>query len=412
MGDNQYKGKPPPRLWILSASCMAIFWPGTLVFGFPGVMGQHWKLIFDIGGAEAGRILFFILAPVGCFMFFFGKLLERWRPQTLIVMGTLLGVGSTMLLPLATSFTGVYLWAFAMGSSTAMIYLTGLTVTQHWYPEHRGLISGIYNLSFGGSAALLSPVYSLLLNDWGYSRVTFGAALCLLCCGLISALFIRFPPPKHSQPSSRSQSLSHMVPASMKVADALKTRSFWFLWLTWAFAGAAGISMVMLSTAYGKARGLSTQEAVLLLTAFNVTNGASRLISGYVSDLIGRRVTLALSFFVAAAAYFIMDLMGSPVMWMVLCASIGYAFGTLFAVSAPLVGECFGMDHFGAIIGVVFTAYGFVAGVIGPWLSGYLLDVTEGNFEVIFCYLGTLYLLSVIMIMLTRPQTECIVHVR
>jgi OFA family oxalate/formate antiporter-like MFS transporter len=51
------------------------------------------------------------------------------------------------------------------------------------------------------------------------------------------------------------------------------------------------------------------------------------------------------------------------------------AFGTLFSVSAPLVGDCFGMDHFGSIIGLIFTAYGFVAGIIGPWFTGRLLDI-------------------------------------
>ena len=72
----------------------------------------------------------------------------------------------------------------------------------------------------------------------------------------------------------------------------------------------------------------------------------------------------------------------------------------------------FGMEHFGSIIGVVFTAYGFISGIIGPWLSGHLLDVTGGNFEAIFGYLGSLYLLASIMILLTRPQTECIIEER
>ena len=384
----------PPRIVILAASCMAIFWPGTLIFGFPGVMGQHWQMLFDIGRSEVGRILFFILVPVGCFMFFFGKLLERWSPGKLIAIGSLLSFGSTILLPFAASFTGVYIWAFMLGSSTALIYLTGLTVTQYWYPDRRGLISGIYNLSFGGSAALLSPVYSWLLIDLGYTRVTFGAAICVLFFGLVSTFFISFPQQKDISSPNQSASLSNILPNSMTVVEALKTRSFWLLWLTWAFAGAAGISMVMLSIAYGKARGLSLQEAVLLLTAFNLTNGASRLISGYVSDLIGRRVTLALSFLAAGGAYLIMDRTGSPIVWVVLSATIGYAFGTLFSVSAPLIGDCFGMDHFGAIIGVVFTAYGFISGVIGPWLTGYLLDITGGNFGAIFGYLGSLYMMD------------------
>ena len=68
------------------------------------------------------------------------------------------------------------------------------------------------------------------------------------------------------------------------------------------------------------------------------------------------------------------------------------AFGTLFAVSGPLTGDCFRMPHFGAIFGLIFTAYGFVSGPPGPWLSGHFLDVTRGNYTLVFFYLGLMYL--------------------
>lgn len=396
---------------ILAACCAAIFWPGTLVFGFPGVLSAHWQAAFGIGSAEVGRIMFFVLAPVGCFMFFFGKLLEHWRPSRLVGIGAVMGFGSTLLLPYAGSFTSVYLWAFLMGSATAMTYLSGLTVTQHWFPRHRGLISGVFNLCFGGSAALLSPLYSWLLLRYGYTVVAAVAATSVLLFGLLSAFFIRFPKAHEAMAPAGTAPQAGPLPVSMSVAQSLKTRSFWLLWLTWALAGAAGISMVPLAPAFGRARGLSPQDAVLLLMAFNFTNGASRLISGYASDFIGRKPTLILSFLLAGLAYLFMDRAESLVLWMVLSAAIGYAFGTLFAVSAPLVGECFGMDHFGAIIGVVFTAYGFVSGVIGPWLSGYLLDASNGNFGPVFIYLGLFYLLAAVMIFLTQPKVECILPV-
>lgn len=401
-----------PQYRILAACCVAIFWPGTLVFGFPGVLSAHWQATFGIGSVEVGRIMFFVLAPVGCFMFFFGKLLEHWRPSTLVGIGALTGFASTLLLPYARSFTSVYLWAFLMGSATAMIYLSGLTATQHWFPRQRGLISGVFNLCFGGSAALLSPLYNWLLLNYGYAVVVVVAASCVLFFGLMATFFIRFPNVDEAMVFGRATPRENPIPVSMTVVQSLRTKSFWLLWMTWALAGAAGISMVPLAPAFGRARGLSSHDAVLLLTAFNITNGASRLISGYVSDFIGRKPTLILSFLVAGLAYFYMDRADSLVWWMVLSAAIGYAFGTLFAVSAPLVGDCFGMDHFGAIIGVVFTAYGFVSGVIGPWLSGHLLDTSNGNFGAVFAYLGIFYLLAAVMIFLTRPKVECILPVQ
>jgi OFA family oxalate/formate antiporter-like MFS transporter len=90
----------------------------------------------------------------------------------------------------------------------------------------------------------------------------------------------------------------------------------------------------------------------------------------------------------------------------VLASVVGFAFGTLFSVSAALTSDCFGMKHFGAIYGLVFTAYGFVAGVLGPWLSGYVLDATGSNFQVVFIYLGIFCLASAGFIWFARPQPD------
>jgi|GEM_PF-2782896 OFA family oxalate/formate antiporter-like MFS transporter len=74
-----------------------------------------------------------------------------------------------------------------------------------------------------------------------------------------------------------------------------------------------------------------------------------------------------------------------------LATFIGFAFGMMTAVSAPLASDCFGLKHFEAIFGLVFTAYGFIAGLIGPLLSGYILDFTN-DFKPVLLYLGELLL--------------------
>jgi OFA family oxalate/formate antiporter-like MFS transporter len=375
-------------------------------------MSEYWQTVFSVGPAEVGRILFFILVAAGIFMLLVGRLLERLKPEWLMGIGAVVCAGSTFLLPKAESLTAVYVWAFIMSGSTAAVYLSGLTVVQSWFPDRRGLVSGIFNMFFGGSAALLSPGYNLILSAFGYHWAARGAAVCLLVFGLISAALIRSPLADDIGVSGRSDVMPENIQMSMTVIESMKTRSFWMLWFTWAFAGAAGISVVTLSTAFGKTRGLSPQEAVLLLTAFNITNGTSRVISGYLSDYIGRKMTLSFSFGAAGLAYFLIGQTGSLTLWLVLFAAIGYAFGTMFSVSAPLIGDCFGMDHFGAVIGMIFTAYGFVAGVIGPWLTGRLLDVTGGNFSAIFIYLGVLMLSAAALIQLTKTKTECLLPVR
>lgn len=384
------------------ASCAAIFWPGAFIFGFPGVMGQHWQQTLEVSRAATGRTLFFALAAVGVFMFITGRWQEKVGPSKLAALGALLCGGSTLLVGYAESLGWVYFWAFLMGASSSLVYIPGLTVVQRWFPARRGLVSGCVNLAFGISAAIMSPVFTLLLGSMSYRGMTLLLGLAALAVGLAASRYVRFPEAKEaaaSSPAGQTLAAQH----SLTAAQSLRTKTFWIIWATWAMAGAGGIAMVTLSVSYGLFRGLALGDAVILLTAFNLTNGVSRLVSGYGSDILGRSRMMGASFLCAACAYWLLAYVDDLLWWAVLAAVVGFAFGTLFAVSAPLVVDCFGMGHFGAVFGLVFTAYGFVAGVLGPWLSGYVLDASGGRFESVFLYLGGFYLISAILICFAAP---------
>jgi len=391
------------RTTILIACAGAIFWPGAFIFGLPGVLRQHWQQSFDAGGGAVGGVVFFILMGATCFMYLCGRFQERYGPGRLASIGVVMCGSCSIWLSQAGNMTEVYVWAFLVGASSAFVYIPGLTVVQRWYPESRGLVAGFFNMAFGLSAAVMSPIFSLLLLKWGYQVLTLATGCAALTVGLIASTMIRFPEADPSAPASTAS----MAPTSRSVAEALKSREFWCLWLTWVFAGAAGASMLVLATGFGLARGLNLAHAVVLLTAFNLTNGFGRLISGYFSDRIGRSRTMALSFAGAGVAYLVMPYLASLWLWAALAAVIGYAFGTLFAVSGPLAGDCFGMAHFGSIFGLIFTAYGFLSGPLGPWLSGYILDVTRGNYTLVFSYLGLMYLGSAGLILLVQPWRAC-----
>jgi OFA family oxalate/formate antiporter-like MFS transporter len=389
----------------VAASCVAIFLPGALVFGFPGVMGTHWQEIFGVGRADVGQTLFFVLAAVGIFMFVTGRLQEKIDPAWVMALGALIYGPSTAAVGHAVSIHWVYLWAFLTGASSAFIYLPALTVVQRWYPQRRGLVSGLVSMFFGLSGAVMAPIFSRIFQLFGYTSLTYVVGTVFLIIGLATSVFIRLP---QAAPESNRQ-VAAAVPAtlSLNLGQSLRTRSFWLLWFTYAFVGAAGIAMVTLSTSFGLTHGLSMSQAVLLLMAFNITNGSSRLVSGFLSDVAGRKTVMITTFLLAGGAYYLFPHVSGIIIWSVLAAVIGFAFGTLFAVSAPLVSDCFGMEHFGSIFGAVFTAFGFLSGALGPWLGGYLLDLTQGNFTLVFGYLGSLMISSSVMIWITTPYTEC-----
>lgn len=418
-------------------SCVAIFWPGAMIFGYPGVMASHWQDVFDVGGGATGSVMFFLLAGVGTFMFVVG----RWQDRTgarLMVCISAVACGLALLAAShAPSIHFIYLWAFLTGASSCFIYLPGVTVVQRWFVQRKGLASGVVNLFFGIGGAVMAPVFASLLLTMGYEPMNRLLALLIIATGIVGALFVETPERagyglsiaatasdgtranarqtefQESDTASSAYLGTARTDQSMTVGESIRTKSFWFLWLTWALQGAAGIAMVTLSLSFGRARGFPLESAALLLTAFNLANGFSRLLSGFLSDLIGRHRTLTSTFLAAACAYFVLPHVNSIGAAAALGAVIGFSYGTLFAVSAPLVSDCFGLKHFGAIFGLVFTAFGFASGLLGPALSGYLLDITDGDFLPVFTYLGVFCILSGFFIKLVvppRPDHQSFAH--
>lgn len=387
-------------------SSLAIFWPGAFIFGFPGVMGSYWQGLFHVGRGAIGLTLFFVLAAVGIFMFVAGRFQEKLGTRVMITLGAIICGLDVILIGYASELFTLYLWAFLMGTASCFVYIPSLTTVQRWFPARRGLVSGIVNFMFAFSAAVMSPLFHIMFESMGYFPMCVTLAIIALVVGIVAAQFTEMPASVAAPPPPGPAGSGGPKPAlapSLTVGESLRTRSFWLFWLTWAFQGAAGIAMVTLSTQFGQSLGLALGSAVVILTAFNITNGLSRLLMGHLSDIVGRNMAMSVAFFAAAAAYFILPHARGLVIPAVLAAVVGFAFGTLFAVSAPLATDCFGLQHFGSIFGIIFTAYGFAAGPLGPWLSGYLLDATNGNFAVVFSYLGVFCALSGIFIRLVVP---------
>lgn len=390
-------------LLAVLGSCVAIFWPGALTFGFPGVMASVWQEMFSVGRAATGLTIFFMLAAVGTFMFLVGRWQERWGLRSMMVIGVILTAIASLIVSKATSIHTVYAWAFLNGMASCFVYVPALTLVQWCYPQKRGLVSGTVSMVFGLAAAIMSPLFAKMLSALGYEAMNLALALLTLSIGLAGAYFARAPGAWESAATARraggaaaTKPTDRIITSakSLTVKESLHTTSFWLLWITWTFAGAAGVSMTLLATGYGLFLGFSLPSAILILTAFNLTNGISRLISGILSDRFGRNQIMSLAFLAAGVAYFALPWVEGLGACVLLAGVVGFSFGTLFSVSAPLVADCFGLEHFGAIFGLTFAAYGFVAGPLGPTLSGYLLDVTGDNFLLVFVYLGIFCLLA------------------
>ena len=287
-------------------SSIAIFWPGAFIFGFPGVMGPYWQKVLHVGKGPIGNTLFFVLAALGIFMFFVGRWQEKFGTRIMITIGAVICGLSSTIVAYASNILILYLWAFLIGLSSCFIYIPALTTVQRWYPGRKGFVSGVVNMVYGLSGAIMSPVFAHMLDSMDYISLNILLAIIALVVGVTAAQFTETP---ERVGLGKPESEPHEKPStglrdSLTVGESVRTKSFWFLWLTWALQGAAGIAMVTLSTAFGLSRGFTMESAVVILTIFNITNGFSRISMGYFSDIIGRNSIMSITFFAAGCAYF------------------------------------------------------------------------------------------------------------
>jgi OFA family oxalate/formate antiporter-like MFS transporter len=396
----------------VAGASLAIFFHGSLVFGMPGLMSPVWGRELGISAGALSLVMFFLLAALGIFMFFVGKWTVRYGAKKLIIVGTFLAAGAAAMTAVVSNVWMIYLWAFLIGAASCFVYSPGINVAQQWFPHIKGTVSGIVNLTFGIAAAIMVPMYRLWLESYGQEMLALIIAGLTLGLGLLGAQLIALPQQGAVAVAPQGSTAARNGPTqgverALAPAAALRTRSFWSLWVVWALMGAAGITMVTQSVRFGLHLGFGLAAASGILASFNLTNGLSRLASGVLSDRLGRKRTLALSFVVAGAAYFILPHVSSLGVIMLLAAAVGFGYGTLFACSAPLIAECFGLKHFGIIFGLVFTSFGFVSGLVGPVATGAILDVTGNNYGAAFAFLGALCLVSAgLIFVVSEPRVQ------
>ena len=400
--------------WLSVLGCaLGIFWSGTIAFGYPGVMRAYWQEQFGVGAGVVGMVVSFQLLALGVFMFFTGKWHLKIGTRISLLIGTAFTLLAMIILNQAPNIYVVYVWAFVVNIGCSFIYGPGLATVQQWFPHRRGLVSGIINLVFGMSAAVMSPILHAMMNAFGYVTTNYIIAGLILATNLVAATLAEVPARAKLTEEEKAahqrilagiaekakKAGAQVLGLDMTVKETLRSKACRLIWFVWVFLGAAGISMITLSTSYAVSLGLL---GITVLTTFNITNGVSRIIAGTLSDIIGPQKTGALAFLIAAAGYFALPHSNNLILIALFAAMVGYGFGTLFAVTPPLASGIFGLKYFGMIFGLIFTAYGFIAGPAGPALAGFVLDFTGGNFTAVFTYLAIFCLLAAILIMMVK----------
>jgi OFA family oxalate/formate antiporter-like MFS transporter len=197
-------------------------------------------------------------------------------------------------------------------------------------------------------------------------------------------------------PAAKTAATTYEYPPS----EMVRTPQFPLMWIGYCLGAAAGLMTISQLIPYATSVGLPATAATLTLLIGAVGNAAGRVLSGWLSDAIGRLQTLRLMILVSAIVMPILANTSGIGLVYVLLFLVYYCYGTQLSVFPSTTADFFGTKNLGVNYGWVFTAWG-VAGIVGPMIGGYMFR-TYRNYTAAFYTAGVLAIISLICMSMTR----------
>jgi len=357
-----------------------------------------------------------------------GRLMPKVGPRKLALSGGIvLGLGYILAgLIGADNFLTTFLFIGVIGGSgIGLGYVVPIAVGMRWFPDKKGLITGLAVAGFGFGATLWMAVADKLgslgggqlLQNVGISNTFIIYGVVYLIIILIGSIWMVFPPegwkPEGWTPPAPSAKKSFSGLTDFNSKEMLKTFQFYMILLTFAFGASAGLMSIGLMKLWPmealQANGIGKEEASAMATLamavfFALFNGLGRIVWGTISDKIGRKLSIILMTATQGIFVFLFQYMaGNPVTLYIFAMLIGFNFGGNFALFPTITADTFGTKHIGQNYGWVFLAYA-IGGIFGPILGGRLGDL--GNFPLAFTICGILCILAVVTISLVKPAVK------
>ncbi|WPH55343.1 OFA family MFS transporter [Lacticaseibacillus paracasei] len=316
----------------------------------------------------AFSIAIFFLGMSAAFM---GRLVERFGPRLTGTVAALLYGSGILLTGLAVQLESLPLlyigYGVVGGLGLGAGYVTPVSTIIAWFPDKRGLATGMAIMGFGFAAMLTGPIAQNLIAGIGLVPTMYVLGTAYLLIMLTAAQVIRKPRPGEVPAADIAKSVS-LTGTAMTANQAVKTRSFRYLWLMFFINITCGIGLVAVASPMAQQQtGMSAATAAMMVGVVGLFNGFGRLAWATLSDLIGRPLTYTLIFTVDVAMLAGILVFSSPLLFGIALCLIMSCYGAGFSVIPAYLGDVFGTKQSGAIHGYVLTAWA-VAGVVGPTL--------------------------------------------
>lgn len=330
---------------------------------------------FQIRATLSGIPYMLALFFYAIFMPFGGKLLTRYPPKVVSLLGSVIMSIGWIGAGLSRSYSGLVLfYGVLCGIGVGIAYGVPLAVSVSWFPENPGLALGTTVVGFGLSPLVTAPLARKLVELSGplFAFRTLGTLF--LATTLPISLLLRFP---------EGQSTRTLNSPSSPHSHLLGQGKFWALWTSFFIGTFVGLLAISITGPVAQeVLGLSYRSAALYVSIFAIFNGAGRPLFGYLVDRRGFVTGALLSYGLVILASVLFFTLPSPSTYLFAFALLWMNLGAWLSMAPTTTYTLFGKEAYAQNYGVVFTAYGAGA-IAGTLVSGILRDAT-GSYLAVF----------------------------
>lgn len=364
--------------WMrLSAAVLAMVMIGNLQYAWtmfvqPMMTAHHWKL----SQVQWGFTVF--IAMMTWTMPLSGWLIDRLGPRVFMTVAGLLCGGGWLGLGRAHSLPAFYgLYAVA-GLGNGFVYCCSTALGLKWFPDKRGVASGLIAAGYGSGAAFFNPVFAWLIGTVGYRATFFDSGIVLGLVILCAGQFLKYPPtgfltargvgakPKVRQHTEDFSSL-----------EMLRTPHFYLMYAMMLMVGIGGLMAAAQVAPVARNFKVGATALAIALSLNPLGNGASRFLWGWVSDSVGRERTMCVAFLLQSIFLTGVVTLGRTgnVWFVVTMALVFLTWGEIYVLFPAVLADLFGARNAASNYSFLYSTKG-LASVLAGGLAATLFEKT------------------------------------
>lgn len=388
--------------WLIAASAVGVHASIGSVYAF-SVFKNPLQELLDVSSNQVAMTFSLAIFFLGMSAAIMGHFVEKHGPRKAGMLAASFFGGGLLIAGLGAAMQNLYIiwlgYGVLGGIGLGIGYITPVSTLIKWFPDRRGLATGLAIMGFGFGAMIGGPVFNYIIEAFGVmnggiANTWFIMGAIYLVIMFASASYLERPPegwmPEGMKAAVDSGAKKPTQDLTQQTAnEAVKTGPFWGLWVMMFINISCGIGVIYSASPLAQESiGLTAGEAAAIVGLMSLFNGLGRIGWASFSDVLGRGNTYLTFFLIQIVAFLLLPNITSVILFQVVLYTILTCYGGGFATLPAFIGDLFGTKQLGAIHGYVLTAWA-AAGLAGPQINAFLHDMTGSYETTMYIFAGT-----------------------